>query len=63
MWAEFTERFYYDRRPKQAVAFVIEPGKRNVQRDIAAAAFSAGKAMAMASPKRTTKQKSKTSAA
>ncbi|TGP65450.1 hypothetical protein EN868_03095 [Mesorhizobium sp. M2D.F.Ca.ET.225.01.1.1] len=45
-WAIFAERFHYDRRPRQAIAFVVEasPDPQNRPRDLVNAAVAAGKA-------------------
>ncbi|MER9135116.1 hypothetical protein NKI20_02235 [Mesorhizobium sp. M0830] len=46
MWAIFNDRFHYDRRPRQAIAFVVEakPEPQNYPRDLVEAAVAAGKA-------------------
>lgn len=62
MWAEFTEQFSYDRRPRQAIAFEVQPGRHNMPRDVVEAAIAAGKAKKLELPKRQPK-KSKTPAA
>lgn len=51
-WARFAETFHYDRRPKQAIAFVVPPGVRNAPRDLVEAAIAAGKAVEIPPPKR-----------
>lgn len=50
MWAEFLAPFEHDRRPKQAVAFSVKPGLRNLPRDVVEAAIAAGKAKPAKSP-------------
>lgn len=54
MWARFSESFNFDRRPKQALAFSIEPGLRNLPRDVVEAAIAAGKAVAVKPPRKNT---------
>lgn len=44
MWATFTAPFNFDRRPAQAIAFSVQPGLRNLPRDVVEAAILAGKA-------------------
>lgn len=46
MWAIFTDTFHYDRRPRQALAFVVQsmPQPQNYPRDVVEAAVTAGKA-------------------
>ncbi|NKM04143.1 hypothetical protein GFM29_09915 [Rhizobium leguminosarum bv. viciae] len=46
MKAIFHERFEFDRRPKQAIAFVVEPSTepQNLPHDVVEAAVEAGKA-------------------
>lgn len=56
MWAHFTQRFLFDRRPRQAVAFDVPPGLRNLPRDVVEAAIAAGKAVAVKAPRKQTKQ-------
>lgn len=51
-WALFSERFSFDRRPRQAVAFVVEPGVRRLPRDVVNAAIAAGKAEEIPAPAR-----------
>lgn len=51
-WATFTNVFHYDRRPLQAIAFVVQLGLRNMPRDVVEAAIAAGKAKAASPPKR-----------
>lgn len=53
MWAFFRERFAFDRRPKQAVAFDIQPGLKNLPRDVVEAAIAAGKAERREAPRKT----------
>jgi hypothetical protein len=55
-WALFTSIFLYDRRPKQALAFSVKPGKRNMPRDVVDAAVAAGKAEPVKAPGKTIKQ-------
>lgn len=45
-WAIFPEGFSYDRRPRQAIAFVVaaKPEPQNYPRDLVDAAVEAGKA-------------------
>ncbi|GCA51790.1 hypothetical protein KGO5_04247 [Sinorhizobium sp. KGO-5] len=62
-WVHFTEVFNYDRRPKQAVAFVMQPGVRSVPRDVADAAIAAGKATEVRPPPRRQSKSTKTPAA
>ena len=50
MRAIFHSVFNYDRRPKQAVAFVVQPGTQNMPRDVVEAAIAAGKATAVDPP-------------
>lgn len=52
MWAEFLAPFNHDRRPKQAVAFSVKPGLRNLPRDVVEAAIAAGKAVAAEAPRK-----------
>lgn len=47
MRAIFHDVFRYDRRPRQAVAFVVQPGEHNLPRDVVEAAIAAGKATAV----------------
>lgn len=66
MHADFHEVFYYDRRPKQAVAFVVQPGRRNLPRDVVEVAIAAGKATAVVvpgKPRKTTTKNHTTTAA
>lgn len=53
-WAVFTEQFHYDRRPRQAIAFVVkakdEP--QNYPRDLVDAAVAAGKARETKPPRK-----------
>jgi len=56
MWARFHAPFNYDRRPRQALAFVVQPGLRNLPRDVVEAAIAAGKAVAVRAPRKQTKQ-------
>lgn len=56
MWANFTAPFSFDRRPRQAIAFVVQPGVRNLPRDVAEAAIAEGKAVAVKAPQKQTKQ-------
>jgi hypothetical protein len=55
-WAIFTEPFNYDRRPRQAIAFMVaakaEP--QSYPRDVIDAAVAAGKATEVPSPRKTT---------
>ena len=44
MWGNFTRPFNFDRRPAQAIAFSVEPGLRNLPRDVVLAAIAAGAA-------------------
>lgn len=46
MKAVFHERFEYDRRPGQAIAFVVQPSSdvQNLPHDVVEAAIEAGKA-------------------
>ena len=50
MRATFHEEFHHDRRPKQAIAFVVQPGTQNMPRDVVEAAIAAGKATAVDPP-------------
>lgn len=52
MWAKFHEPFSFDRRPRQALAFAVQPGLKNLPRDVVEAAIAAGKAVAASPPKR-----------
>lgn len=52
-WARFVAPFEHDRRPNQAVCFVVKPGVHNLPRDVVDAAVKAGKAVATAPPRRT----------
>lgn len=65
MHAEFLKEFHYDRRPKEGVAFVVQPGARNVPRDVAEAAIKAGAAIATDPPpkRKTTNKRTTTTAA
>lgn len=54
-WARFTEEFHYDRRPQQAIAFVVRPGLRNMPHDVVEASIAAGKAVAAAPPRKSSK--------
>jgi len=56
-WANFTAQFNYDRRPKQAVAFAVQPGLRQLPRDVIAAAVAAGRAVSVDPPPRSKKPK------
>lgn len=51
-WAIFTETFHYDRRPRQAIAFVVEAKAepKNYPRDLVDAAVEAGKAREIRPP-------------
>jgi len=49
-WATFHETFNHDRRPKQAIAFEVKPGTKNMPRDVVDAAIAAGKATAVKPP-------------
>ena len=62
-WAHFTEVFHYDRRPKQAVAFVVQPGMRSVPHDVVTAAIAAGKATEVRPPPKRQSKSTKTPAA
>lgn len=46
MWATFHSQFHYDRRPRQALAFVVQamPQPQNYPRDVVEAAIAASKA-------------------
>lgn len=55
-WARFTASFSYDRRPRQAIAFAVQPGLRNLPRDVVEAAIAAGKAERIPPPRRPAKQ-------
>ncbi len=55
MWADFNSVFNYDRRPAQAIAFEVQPGRHNMPRDVVEAAIAAGKATAIEPPKRAEK--------
>lgn len=52
MWAIFTETFHYDRRPRQAIAFVVQAGDapQNYPRDVVEAAIAANKAREVKPP-------------
>lgn len=52
MWARFTASFNYDRRPLQAIAFSVQPGLRNLPRDVVEAAIVAGKAERSSPPRK-----------
>ena len=56
-WAVFTDTFHYDRRPRQAIAFVVEakPEPQNYPRDVVEAAVAAGRAQETAPPGKRTK--------
>lgn len=51
-WAIFTEQFNYDRRPRQAIAFVVQPKTepQSYPRDLVDAAVAAGKAREVKPP-------------
>ena len=53
-WAVFTAPFNYDRRPAQALAFVVQarPEPQNYPHDVVEAAIAAGKAHAVKAPRR-----------
>lgn len=53
-WAVFPEGFSYDRRPRQAIAFVVaaKPEPQNYPRDLIDAAVAAGKAQEARPPGR-----------
>lgn len=52
MWARFVSPYEHDRRPKQAIAFSVQPGVRNLPRDVVLAAIAAGKAVQIPAPRR-----------
>lgn len=56
-WAIFNSSFHYDRRPRQAIAFVVEakPEPQNYPRDLIDAAVAAGKARETKPPGRRSK--------
>jgi hypothetical protein len=53
-WALFSAPFNYDRRPTQAIAFSVQPGLRNLPRDVVHAAIKAGKATEAPRPNKAT---------
>lgn len=56
-WAVFPAGFSYDRRPVQAVAFVVPASEQPQQwpRDVVEAAVASGKATEVKAPRRKTK--------
>lgn len=56
-WAIFPSGFLFDRRPRQAIAFVVKasPEPQNYPRDLVDAAVAAGKAQETKPPGRRTK--------
>lgn len=50
MWALFSAPFNHDRRPQKAMCFRVEPGLRNLPRDVVRAAIEAGKAIEVPRP-------------
>lgn len=64
MWIEVNRTFQFDRRPRQAIAFELKPGRHNAPHDVAEAAIRAGAATELEPPRRKrTNQNNETSAA